>query len=75
MYFQMYGYQVNTLGYPSYYMNTREKWNYIKTVGCTVLGTIPMDDKREIESIFNSGITFWHGDVTFRYDVENTIRR
>ena len=75
MYFQMYGYQVNTLGYPSYYMNTREKWNYIKTVGCTVLGTIPMDDKREIESIFNTGITFWHGDVTFRYDVENTIRR
>ena len=71
--FQMYGYQVNKVGYPSYYMNTRKKWNYIKTVGCVVLGNIPLEDKREIETIYNNGITFWHGDITFQYDVENTI--
>ena len=73
MYFQMYGYQVNKVGYPSYYMNTRKKWNYVKTVGCVVLGNIPLEDKREIESIYNNGITFWHGDITFQYDVENAI--
>ena len=73
MYFQMYGYQVNKVGYPSYYMNTRKKWNYIKTVGCVVLGNIPLEDKREIESLYDNGITFWHNDITFQYDVENAI--
>lgn len=72
MYFQCYGYQVNTIEYPNIY--TRTKWNYIKTLNCSCNGDIPYADIQEIESIFNNGLTFWHDEkYMFNYDQINNI--
>lgn len=73
LYLQMYGSKVNTVTSP--YFNTREKWNFIKTVNARALGAIPESDKLEIERQFNIGLTFWSdsGEIG-NYFVENAIR-
>ena len=73
-YFQMFGYQINTFGNPQQFTKTRSKWNYIKTVGCIIKSTIPHEDKRAIEELFDNGLTIWHSEANmFTYDVKNTI--
>lgn len=57
-YFSMFGYltkQVENIN-----TKTRQKWNYIKTVGADVVGSIPVDFKAEIEQAYDAGLTFWH---------------
>lgn len=74
MYFQMFGYQVNSLDNPKRLMTTREKWNYIKSVNCNCIGDIPTEDIAEIERIFNNGITFWHKEeYLYNYEQKNDI--
>lgn len=71
-YFQMFGYQVNRVGLP--YINTREKWNYIKTVGCVVTGNIPTEDSRALGMMLDNGCTFWHDEnYLYEYDTNNNI--
>lgn len=71
-YFQMFGYQVNALEVPKF--KTREKWNYLKTVNCSVYGEIPQEDCNAINSMFNNGLTIWHGEpYMYNYNIENTI--
>ena len=57
-YFDKFGYACNELKRPT--LNSRPYWNYIKTVGCTIHGTMPADDEKLICSIYDRGITFWH---------------
>ena len=72
MYFQCYGYQVNTIEVPCF--TNRQKWNYIQTLNCSANGDIPFADIQEIENIFNNGITFWHKEeYMFNYDQINSI--
>ena len=72
MYFQMFGYQVNCIEKPN--LKNREKWNYIKTVNCNVYGTIPHEDLRVIDDLFNNGITIWHKEeYMFNYNTPNKI--
>ena len=50
----------------------RPNWGYIKTIGCTITGSIPADDQRKIVNIYNSGITFWaDGDNVGDYTLNN----
>lgn len=56
-YFQMYGYACHQSKKP--YMHHREKWWYIKTIGCDIHGSLPADDIREICGIFDKGVRFW----------------
>ena len=69
MYFQMFGYQVNSVEVPSY--KTRTKWNYLKCVNASTYGNVPHDDLKAINDIFNNGLTIWH-DETYMYNY-NTI--
>lgn len=62
-YFDMYGYKVNTR--ESINIDTRQNWNYIKTIGCNIEGDIPQNDLQEIKDLFNNGITIWHNTNTF----------
>lgn len=72
MYFQMYGYQVNEVKVPTF--NTREKWNYLKTVNCTATGEIPREDIEAINAMFNNGLTVWHNDsYMYMYNQDNEI--
>lgn len=57
-YFDMYGYAVKQHGTPN--MNARPHWTYVKTIGCDTTGNLPASDKKAIESIFDSGVRFWH---------------
>lgn len=71
-YFTMYGYKVNALKTPN--INGRTYWNYVKTIGCNVVGDIPQQDIEKIKDIFNNGVTFWHNPSHFLdYSLNNTI--
>lgn len=71
-YFQMFGYRINELKTPS--ITGRTYWNYVKTIGCNIIGDIPQEDMEKIKSIFNEGCTFWHDTSKFLdYSQSNTI--
>lgn len=56
-FFDRYGYAVNKIDTPR--LHNRKEWTYIKTIDFAIGGDIPAESKRNIENIFNSGITFW----------------
>ena len=71
-YFSMYGYKVNEVKVPN--ITGRTNWNYVKTIGCNILGNIPQIDMQKIRNLFDKGITFWHNPNTFLdYSQTNSI--
>ena len=46
-YFSMYGYKINDLKLPN--ISGRSNWNYVKTIGCNILGDIPQEDMEKIK--------------------------
>lgn len=56
-FFTMYGYRVNRLMTPN--TRARKAFTYIKTVDCKITGGMANEDRVRIQSIFDSGITFW----------------
>lgn len=69
-FFTMYGYATHRLKVPN--RNSRPHWNYVKTVGCVLEGSVPADDVSHICSIYNNGITFWHhADEIGDYSLDN----
>lgn len=71
-YFDMFGYSVNKV-VQTINRHTRQHFNYIKTMGCLIKGTLPCEDKYRIEKIYDNGITFWHTnlDLIGNYTLEN----
>ena len=71
-YFDMFGYSVNKV-VQTINRHTRQHFNYIKTMGCLIKGTLPGEDKYRIEKIYDNGITFWHTnlDLIGNYTLEN----
>ena len=71
-YFNMFGYKVNSVKLPN--INGRTYWNYVKTIGCNIIGDIPQGDLQKIKDMFNNGVTFWHNPTYFLdYSQNNTI--
>lgn len=71
-YFTMFGYAIKRVKVPN--RNSRPHWNYVKTVGCTLTGSIPSDDMKKICNIYNNGITFWkNGSEVGQYNLDNTV--
>ena len=62
-FFDMYGYAIHKCGIPN--RNARPCYTYVKTVGCSLDGNVPVSDLKMIEDIFNSGIRFWRTNATF----------
>lgn len=62
-YFSAYGYKINKIKIPN--INSRNNWNYIKTIGANIHADIPQKDLQEIKDMFNRGVTFWHNPSTF----------
>lgn len=56
-YFTMYGYAENHVMVPN--IHARQRWTYVQTSGCTLVGNAPSDDISFIENCFNNGITWW----------------
>lgn len=61
-YFDRFGYAVNTLKVPN--TNTRPFWNYVKCAEAHVDGDMPANYRADIESMLNSGVTFWNPSRT-----------
>lgn len=71
-YFSMFGYKVNIVKLPN--ITGRTYWNYVKTIGCNLIGNIPQQDLEKIKEIFNNGVTMWHNPTYFLdYSQNNTI--
>ena len=69
-YFNMYGYATHRVKTPN--RSSRPYWNYVKTIGCVVTGSIPADDMYKICSIYDNGITFWkNGANVGNYSLDN----
>lgn len=62
-YFYKYGYKICETKIIDIY--SRQKFNYIKTVGVIIKGCIPQIYLNALKSMFNNGITFWHNPDTF----------
>ena len=70
-YFNMYGYAVKRVKHPNF--SSRPHWNYVKTVGCYLIGDVPADDAKKLCSIYDHGITFWkNGDEIGNYSLDNS---
>ena len=53
-------------------MNSRPHWNYVKTIDCSISGSVPSDDEKTICNIFDKGITFWkNGNEIGNYSLNN----
>ena len=71
-YFTMYGYKVNSLEVIN--PHKRTYFDYIKTIGCNIIGNVPQTDLEEIRKLFDDGITIWHNTSHFLdYSVNNSI--
>lgn len=71
-YFSMFGYTVNSLKVPN--ITGRTNWNYVKTIGCNIIGSLPESAVEELKNIFNGGVTIWHNPATFLdYSQSNSI--
>ena len=71
-FFTKFGYAQNRIMKPN--LHARTHWTYVKTQACTITGTVPADDQRKIEGIYNTGTTFWaNGDEIGNYSLSNDI--
>lgn len=70
-YFHVFGYKSNAFKVPNLY--TRQYFNYIQTTMCNVQCNFYNEDILRIKSIFDSGITLWHTDDMYNYDVVNGV--
>ena len=53
-------------------MKSRPHWNYVKTIDCSISGSVPSDDEKTICNIFDKGITFWkNGNEIGNYSLDN----
>lgn len=56
-YFTRFGYAINRVIVPT--INNRSRYTYIKTTGMDVNGDIPHFAVKQINNVFDNGITFW----------------
>lgn len=71
-YFSRYGYATNVIKVPN--IHVRQNWTYTKTINCEIDGNLPTESRKEIQKMFNNGITFWSNPTNVGdYTVSNTI--
>ncbi len=69
-FFDKYGYAFNKIATPA--LHVRERWTYIKTNECKLIGNCPSNEIKNICEKFNNGITFWtSADVVGNYALQN----
>lgn len=77
-YFSMFGYKICRLKVPNIKAvaksELRPQWNYIKTTTCIIDNlNAPADVDEQLQSIYNSGITFWmNPNNVGKYNLDNS---
>lgn len=70
-YFTRYGYATHRNKIPN--VSSRPHWNYVKTIGATITGSLPADDAKKICQILDAGVTFWkNGSEVGNYGLDNS---
>ena len=71
-YFDRYGYATHRSKVPN--RDVRPHWTFTKTVGCTLVGSLPAEVASSICKIYDNGITFWKkGSEVGNYSLDNTV--
>lgn len=75
-FFDMYGYQINNVGVPN--TDVRPYWCYAKMSGAAIkpkgIDGLPASDMRRIETVLNTGVTFWKDMANVgNYALNNTV--
>ena len=69
-FFHMYGYQTNRVKVPN--LSSRPYFNYVKTTGANIIGSVPSSDMAELKEIFNKGVTLWNSGANVgNYSLNN----
>ena len=68
-YFSCFGYSVRRLKIPN--TTNRPTWNYVKTIGCSLVGNTMETELDELRNIFDRGVTLWHTDDVGNYSLSN----
>lgn len=70
-FFTVFGYSVKRVKVPN--THSRPHWNYVKTVGCVITGSVPSDDANKICRIHDNGVTYWkNGSEVGNYSLDNS---
>lgn len=70
-FFTVFGYAVNRMKIPA--IDNRPHWNYVKTNGMVITGSVPAQDEKKICSIYDNGVTFWkNGSEVGNYSLDNS---
>lgn len=59
-YLTRWGYSVNIYATPA--LNTRSRFNFLKTRGVVIKGNIPTESRIALAAMFDRGVTIWHQD-------------
>lgn len=71
-FYTMYGYPARYVAVPS--MHNRQYFTYVKTKGLIVTGSIPLEAKQTIQSLFDNGLRFWAVPSSIGdYSVNNSV--
>ena len=57
-YFDQYGYNVSLCKVPQW--TSRPHYNFVKTNGVNIYGSLPKSDAAELAKLFDDGLTVWH---------------
>lgn len=71
-YFNLFGYSCKEVEVIK--PNRMSRFDYVETRDCHVVGSIPNDAIKKIESIYDSGLRFWHDDNIGDYDNNVGVR-
>ena len=71
MFFDVFGYQTDLHKVPN--LTGRPSWNYVKTLGANIQGSIPADRLRVMCDRMDRGMTFWHSSDVGNYALGNTL--
>ena len=71
-YFKQYGYAIKQL--KTMNLRTKTHYNFVKTIGANITGPIPQVYLDTIRRIFDTGITLWHTNDMYNYNVNNKDR-
>lgn len=71
-YFKMYGTSQNTM--TEILLTSRTHYNFIKTIGANITGSVPTKHMEKIKSVFDAGVTLWHTNDMYNYNVSNNER-
>lgn len=70
-FFDVFGYEIDLVKVPA--LTGRPAWNYVRTEGACMGGTIPADRLSLINATLDRGVTFWHTSDIGNYALANGV--